>query len=156
MVHPLEGVSGFYRGLIQALADVFWWKLLRGFRWEVFFVDAGYYYVVGVDHFGQVEAAYFGEEFVGVQFGEGVVAVDPVDQFGDGDADGVVDGAVDSGGHEFVIVFETGPAGGLALDEFEAEFGFHGDFDGAAGDFTIAHGGVAIAEVEERAFYIHR
>ena len=99
-----------------------------------------------------MEAADFGEEFVGVEFGEGIVAVNPGDEFGDGNADGVIDGAIDAGGHEFVIVFEAGPVGGLPFHEFKAEFGFHGDFDGAAGNFAIAHGGVSITEIEERAF----
>ncbi len=119
---------------------------------EESFVDGGDDDVVGVDHFGEVEAADFGEEFVGVEFGEGVVAMNPGDQFGDGDAHGVVDGAIDAGGHEFVIVFEAGPVGGLPFHEFKAEFCFHRDFDGAAGNFAIAHGGVSIAEVKESAF----
>ena len=125
-------------------------KLLFGR--EEFFVDGGDDYVVGVDHFGEVETADFGEEFVSVEFGEGVVAVNPGDEFGDGDADGVVDGAIDAGGHEFVIVFETRPVSGLPFHEFEAEFCFHRDFDGAAGNLAIAHGGVSITEIEERAF----
>jgi hypothetical protein len=121
-------------------------------RREVLFVDGGYHHVVRVDHFGEVKAADFGEEFVGIEFGEGVVAVNPGDEFGDGDADGVVNGAIDAGGHEFVIVFEARPIGGLPFQEFEAEFRFHGDFDSAAGNFAIAHGGVSITEIEERAF----
>jgi hypothetical protein len=125
-------------------------KLLFGR--EELFVDGGYYDVVGVDHFGEVEAADFGEEFVCVEFGEGVVAVNPGDEFGDGDADGIVNRAIDAGGHEFVLVFEARPVGGLPFHEFEAEFCFHGDFDGAPGNFAIAHGGMSITEIEERAF----
>ena len=101
-----------------------------------------------------MEAADFGEELVGVEFGEGVVAVNPGDEFGDGDADGIVDGAIDAGGHKFVIVFEARPVGGLPFHEFETELCFHGDFDSAAGNFAIAHGGVSITEIEERAFNV--
>ena len=32
----------------------------------------------------------------------------------------------------------------------------HGNFDGAAGDFAVTHGGVAIAKIEQRAGNIHR
>src|SRR5260370_17221086 len=64
------------------LADA---KLLFGR--EEFFVDGGDDYVVGVDHFGEVETADFGEEFVGVEFREGVVALNPANDSGDADAD---------------------------------------------------------------------
>jgi len=101
-----------------------------------------------------VETADFGEEFIGVEFREGVVAVNPGDEFDNGDADGVVDGAIDAGGHEFVIVFEARPVSGLPFHEFEAEFCFHRNFDGAAGNLAIAHGGVSITEIEERAFHV--
>src|SRR5580700_339338 len=81
------------------------------FWWEVFFVDGGDNDVVGVDHFGEVQLANFRKELVRVEFGEAVVAVDPLDEFGDGNADGVVDRTVDAGGHEFAIVFEARPVG---------------------------------------------
>lgn len=79
----------------------------------------------------------FGEELVGVEFG-------------DGDADGVVHGATDAGGHEFAVVFEARPASALPFHELETEFGSHGNFDGTASDLAVAHGAVAIAEIEKR------
>src|SRR5271167_3782748 len=118
---------------------------------EGFFVDGGDDDVVGVDHFSEVQAADFGEQLVGVEIREAVIAMNPGDKFGDGDAYGIVNGAIDARGHEFMIIFKTGPVGGLPFQEFEAELCFHGDFDGAAGNLAIAPGGVAIAEVEERA-----
>ncbi len=33
--------------------------------------------------------------------------------------------------------------------------GFQGNFDGGAGDFSVTHGGVAVADVEETSFYVH-
>jgi hypothetical protein len=102
-----------------------------------------------------MDFANLGKQFVGVEAGEAVVGVDPGDQLGEGDAHGVIYRAVDSDGHDFPFVFEARPAGVLSLDYVELQARFHGNFDGGAGDFAVAHGGMAIAKIKERARNIH-
>ncbi len=48
------------------------------FRRQIFFVDRGDDHVIGVDHFGEMEFADFGKQFVGVEFGQSVIGVNPV------------------------------------------------------------------------------
>src|SRR5207237_1715606 len=50
-----------------------------------------------------------------------VIRVDPMDELGDGDAQGVIYGAIDSRGHDFLIVFKARPAGALPFHQFELE-----------------------------------
>ena len=47
-------------------------------RRQIFFVDRGDDHVIGIDHFGQMEFADFGKQFVGVEFGQAVIGVNPV------------------------------------------------------------------------------
>jgi hypothetical protein len=92
---------------------------------------------------------------IGVEFGQSIVRVDPGDQFGVGDAESVVERTVDARGHEFVFAFEARPHGVLPFYDFELKAGTHGDFDGGAGDFAVAHDGVAVTKMEERAGNIY-
>ena len=52
---------------------------MSGLGRQIFLVDRSDDDVIGIDHFGEVEFADLGEEFVGVELGETVVAVNPVD-----------------------------------------------------------------------------
>src|SRR5215471_10517432 len=83
--------------------------LFRSSLWQILLLYRSDDDVVGIDHFGEVESADFGAELVSVKFGETVVGVDPVDQFGDRNADGVIHGPVDPGSHDFVFIFESRP-----------------------------------------------
>src|ERR1700676_2240744 len=95
------------------------------------------------------------KEFVGVQFGEAVVGVNPGNEFGESDAEGVVYWAVDSGGHDFLLVLEARPASSLPFQDIDLQPGAHRNFDGGAGDLSITHGGVSIAEIQKSALDVH-
>src|SRR5208282_3614216 len=53
------------------------------------------------------------------------------------------------------VVLELGPRDGAAFDHAQLHAGFQWNLDGGAGDFAIAHGGVAVTDVEQPSFYIH-
>jgi hypothetical protein len=48
------------------------------FRRQIFFIDRGNDYVIGVDHFGEMEFADFGKQLVGVELGQAVIGMNPV------------------------------------------------------------------------------
>jgi len=45
-------------------------------------------YIVRVDHLVEVDLADLREQFVGVEFGEAIIFVNPVDKFSEADAEG--------------------------------------------------------------------
>ena len=47
-------------------------------RRQIFLVNGGNDHVVGIDHFGEMEFADFGKQFVGVELGQAVIGVNPV------------------------------------------------------------------------------
>ena len=97
-----------------------------------------------------------GKQLIGIQLGETVIGMNPVDELGHGDADGIVNRTVDARSHDFFFVLETRPAGVLSFHEFELEARAHGNFHRASGNFAVAHGGVAVTEVEQSARCVHR
>ena len=114
------------------------------------FFDFGDDNVIWVNHFVEVNFGYFREEFVGVHFREAVAGMHPVNQLGEGDAKGVIERPIDADRHDVIVVLEAGPIDFLVLDEVHLKLDLHGDFDGSAIDFAIAHGSVAIAKGEQR------
>ena len=48
------------------------------FRRQIFLVDRGDDHVIGINHFGEMEFADFGKQFVGVELGQAVIGVNPV------------------------------------------------------------------------------
>src|SRR5690242_8900052 len=121
---------------------------------EEFFVDGGDDDVIRVDHFVQVDLRDFGQQFVGVESGEAVVRVNPGDQFGEGDAEGVVEGAIGADGHDGIVVLEAGPVDLAAFDDVDLHACGQRHFDGGAGDFAVAHGGVTVAHEEQGAWNV--
>src|SRR5579863_8919084 len=126
--------------------------LLRG---QVLLLDGGHDHIIRIDHFVEVNLSDLGEEFIGVELGEAVVFVNPVHEFGEGNAEGVVEGAVGADRHDGVVVLKLRPGDGAAFDYAQLHAGFERNFDGGAGDFSVAHGGMAVANVEQAAFYVH-
>ena len=106
---------------------------LRPLRGKIFLLHRGDDHVVGIDHFGEADVADFGQEFVGVHLGEAVVAMDPANQFGVGNAEGVVDGAISANRHDGVFVFESRPIDLLSFDDVDLKARAQRDFDGRAG-----------------------
>src|SRR5262249_60752993 len=53
--------------------------------------------------------------------------------------------------HELVAVLEPRPADLLALDHVDLHAGVHRDLDRGAGDLTVAHLGVPVAQIEQGA-----
>src|SRR5262249_19879012 len=104
----------------------------------------------------QVDLGDLAEQLVGVHVGEAVVFVDPGDEFGEGDAQRVIERAVGAYGHDVVVVFKTRPVDFLSFDYAHLDARAQRDLDRRAGDLAVAHGGVAIAHEEHRARHVHR
>src|SRR5436853_6370865 len=76
-------------------------------------------------------------------------------KLGEGNTNSVIDGTIDARGHDFRFVFEARPARVFPLHKVELQPSPHGNFDGAACNFAVAHGGVAISKIKERPAYVH-
>jgi len=76
----LAGVAGILKMIENGVAKHHqeYSNALLFFRRQIFLVDGGDDDVVGIDHFGEMEFANFGKQFVGVELGQAVTGVNPV------------------------------------------------------------------------------
>src|SRR5258708_37977142 len=77
-------------------------------------------------------------------------------KFGERDAHRIIQGTISAHGHDSVVVLELGPGDGAAFDHAQLHACLQRNFDGGAGDFSVAHGGVAVTDVEQSSLHIHR
>src|ERR1700730_12598778 len=75
-------------------------------RGQVLFLDGGYYHIIGINHLGKMDPAYFRKQLVGVQLRESVVRVDPINEFGKCNTDRVIHWAIDTRGPDLFVVFQ--------------------------------------------------
>src|SRR6202521_2446593 len=98
----------------------------------------------------------FRQQLISIEFRQTVVLVDPVHKFGESDAHRIIQRAISANGHDGVVILELGPGDGAAFDHAQLHGRLQWNLDGGAGDFSVAHGGVAVADVEQSSLYIHR
>ncbi len=98
----------------------------------------------------------FRQQLISIEFRQTVVLVDPVHEFGESDAHRIIQRTISANGHDGVVVLELGPGDGAAFDHAQLHARLQRNLDGGAGDFSIAHGGVSVADVEQSSLHIHR
>src|ERR1039458_8570990 len=96
------------------------------------------------------------QKLISIEFRQTVVLVDPMHQFSEGNAQRVVQRTVGAYGHDGVVVLELRPGDGAALDHAQLHPRLQRNFDGRAGDFSVAHGGAAVANIEQSSLHVHR
>src|SRR5207248_1092059 len=68
------------------------------FRRKIFLLDRGDDHVVGIDHLREMDFCNLRKQFIGVQFGEAVIGVHPMDELSYGDPQSVIGGPVNAAG----------------------------------------------------------
>src|SRR5262245_18584624 len=82
--------------------------------------------------------------------------MNPVNQFGDRDANGVVHRTITTGSHQFVFVLEAWPVDAFFPVQIESQPYAHRHFDPAASNFAVALRGGARPKVKKRRAHIDR
>src|SRR5208282_2120234 len=99
--------------------------------------------------FVEMNPRHFRQQLVSIQFRQTVVLVDPVHKLGERDAQRIIQRTISAHRHDGVVVLELGPGDGAAFDYAQLHARFQGNLDGGSGNFSVAHGGVAVANVEQ-------
>ena len=76
-------------------------------------------------------------------------------KFGESDAHCIIQRTISANSHDGVIILELGPGDGPAFDHAQLHAGLQRNLDGGAGNFSVAHGGMAVADVEKSSLHIH-
>src|SRR5208282_3445825 len=96
------------------------------------------------------------QQLISIKFRQTVVLVDPVHKFGESDAQRIIQRTISAHGHNGVVVLELRPGDSAALNHAQLHARLQRNLDGGAGNFSIAHGGVAVTDVEQSSLDIHR
>src|ERR1700733_1826198 len=98
----------------------------------------------------------FGEQLVGIQIGKSVVTMNPMHQFSKSDAHRIVDGPRRADGHDRFVILKFRPLDGAPFNQAELNARLERNLDRRPGNFTIAHRGMSITDVEECSLHAHR
>src|ERR1700758_3203598 len=81
--------------------------------------------------------------------------MNPANQLREGDSQRIVERAVNSGGHDFVAIFEARPIDLFALNHGNAHPDSQWNLNSCASHLAVAHRRVPITHIEQRAANIH-
>src|SRR5208282_1633119 len=131
-------------------------KALLLFRGQILLLDRGDHYVVWIHHFVEMNLRHFRQQLIRIEFRQTVILVDPMHQFGEGDAHGIIQRTISTNRHNGVVVLKLRPGDGAPLDHAQLHARLQRNLYSGAGDFSIAHGGMAVADVEQSSLDVDR
>src|SRR5919202_3112519 len=123
--------------------------------YEVSLVDGGHQGVGSIYHVTHVKPPYLGQELVGIQPREPMLALEPADEFRVGYASSILHRPCAPHSHELVLRLDTGPLYAPALDHLEGNRDLARYLQRDPAELSLALPGVAVTSVEQRPLVPH-